>query len=172
MNEAIPEFSRLVPLARLSSKPFRQRIEATPDERLRLARRFDLVALDTLTAAVTLCRQEGEIVLLEAEFAAEFAQACVITLDPVPAMVSGSFSLLYGPADEAPTEIAFGVDEIVFEPLSGDAIDVGEAIAQELSLALPEFPRDLDAAIDDLAAPEPEDSPFAALAGLRKIVGD
>ncbi len=60
----------------------------------------------------------------------------------------------------------------MFEPLAGDAIDIGEAVAQELSLALPEFPRHPDAAIDAAAPAEPVDSAFAALARLRKPAQD
>ncbi len=57
MSEVTPEFSRLIPLARLGPEPFRRQIQATADERERLAARFDLVALDRLTAMVTLRRQ-------------------------------------------------------------------------------------------------------------------
>jgi uncharacterized metal-binding protein YceD (DUF177 family) len=172
MSRAKPEFSRLVPLARLGLQPFSQQIEATADERENLARRFDLVALDRLTAAVTLRRQEGEAVLLEAAFEAAFAQNCVVTLEPVPDTVFQSFSLLYGPADQDRAEIELGVEEVAFEPLIGDAIDVGEAVAQELSLALPEFPRHPDAATDAATAAEPVDAPFAALAKLHKPAQD
>jgi len=106
MSDVTPEFSRLIPLARLGPEPFRQQIEADVDERARLACRCDLVALDRLTATVTLRRQEGEIVLLEAEFQAAFTQNCVITLEPVADTVLGSFSLLYGPVEEATAETA------------------------------------------------------------------
>jgi len=173
MSEATPEFSRLVSLARLGPEPFRQQIEADVDERARLACRCDLVALDRLTATVTLRRQEGEIVLLEAEFQAAFTQNCVITLEPVADTVLGSFSLLYGPVEEATAETAPSADDLVFEPLTGDAIDIGEAVAQELSLALPDFPRHPDAAIDAAApAAAPVDPPFAVLASLRKPARD
>jgi len=172
MSDVTPEFSRLVPLARLGPEPFRQQIEAAADECERLAARFDLVALDRLTATVTLRRQQGESVLLEADFEAAFAQNCVITLEPVSDTVQGSFSLLYGPAEELEAELEPGPDNPVFEALTGDAIDIGEAVAQELSLALPEFPRHPDAAIDAAAPAEPVDSAFAALVRLRKSVPD
>jgi uncharacterized metal-binding protein YceD (DUF177 family) len=171
MIEAGPEFSRLVPLARLGSQPFCQQIEAAADERERLARRFDLVALDRLTATVSLRRQAGETVLLEAAFEAGFDQACVVCLGPVAGSVSQVFSLLYGPIDDDLAEIELGGDEIVLEPLTGDAIDIGEAVAQELSLALPEFPRHPDAAIEGLAE-KPDESAFAALASWRKPAQD
>ena len=52
---------------------------------------------------------------------------------------------------------------------AGAAIDIGEAVAQELSLALPEFPRHPDAAAEPVdAAAEPIDDRFAALARLGK----
>ena len=173
MSETKPEFSRLVPLAHLGPEPFRQQIEADADERERLASRFDIVTLDRLTATVSLRRQEGEIVLLEAEFQAEFTQDCVITLEPVADTVLGSFSLLYGRVDEATAQTEPGADDPVFEPLTTDTIDIGEAVAQELSLTLPEFPRHPGAAIDAAEpAPAPVDPPFASLASLRKPAQD
>jgi len=172
MSDAVPEFCRLVSLARLGSQPFRQEIEATPDECGRLARRFDLVTLDRLTATVSLQRQKGAAVLLEAVFEAEFAQTCVVSLEPVPAAVSASFSLLYGPVGNDLPEIELGVEETAFEPLTGEAIDIGEAVAQELSLALPEFPRHPDAAIDAAATAAPENAPLAGLASLHKPTQD
>jgi uncharacterized metal-binding protein YceD (DUF177 family) len=172
MSEVRPEFSRSIPLARLGPEPFRQQIQATADERERLAARFDLVALDRLTATVTLRRRQGEIVLLEAEFEAAFAQNCVMTLEPVSDTVFGSFSLIYGRPEEPGAELEPGPDDPVFEVLTGDTIDIGEAVAQELSLALPEFPRRPDAVVDAAGAAEPVDSAFAALARLRKPVQD
>ncbi len=174
MSRSPPEFSRLVPLARLGPESFRQQIEAVAEERQRLARRFDLVALDRLTAVVTLHRESGGRIRLEAGFEAAFTQSCVVTLDPVPAEIVQNFTLLYGPADEEQPEIDLEVDEPVFEPLSGDSIDIGEAVAQELSLVLPEFPRLPDAAVEPTAAGEsptapgePQSGPFAGLARLR-----
>ncbi len=171
MSTTDAEFSRPVALARLGVEPFRQEIEAAAGERERLARRLGLEALDRLRAAVTLHRQADATVLLEARFEAAFTQTCVVTLESVPGAVSGSFALLYGPADAAPSEVdaAADADEPVFEPLCGAAIDIGEAVAQELSLALPEFPRHPDAPAEPVdAAAEPIDERFAALARLGK----
>jgi uncharacterized metal-binding protein YceD (DUF177 family) len=168
MSPVAPEFSRLVALAQLSTRPFRQRIEATAEERQRLSRRFDLISLDRLEAEVELRRQSPEVILLEAEFAAEFAQCCAVTLEPVRGAVSDRFSLVYGPAPEEEQEIALTTDEPAFEPLDGNSIDIGEAVAQELSLALPIFPRDPEATIDQAATAEPLQGPFATLTRVRK----
>ena len=170
MSYLAPEFSRLVPLARLGSGLFRQRIEATAEERGNLAERLELSALDRLSAEVELRRKEGGAILLEAEFEAEFEQVCAATLGPVRGALAGRFSLIYGPARDEGSEIALSGDEPAFEPLTGDVIDIGEAIAQELSLALPEFPRHPDASIDEFLAADPPESPFASLARLGKRV--
>ena len=167
MSEPAPEFSRTVPLQQVGGKPFLQRIEATVEEREKLARRVDLVALHRLVAEVELRRQSAEIIFLEAKFEAEFEQWCVITLEPVRGTVSERFSLIYGRASEDEKELILSGDEPAFEPLRGDSIDIGEAVAQELSLALPELPRDLDAVIDDLELAQPLEGPFASLARLR-----
>jgi len=168
MSEPAPEFSRPVSLARLGWEPFHQHLEATAEERERLARRFDLVALDHLTAVVTLHRQNGGLIRLEAAFAAEFTQDCVVTLEPVAGKLDEEFALVYGPADNEEGEIDIDAEAPVFEPLPLDAIDIGEAVAQELSLALPEFPRDPDAIIDPATTTETEAGPFAALAKLPR----
>jgi uncharacterized metal-binding protein YceD (DUF177 family) len=159
-----PEFSRVVSLARLGSEPFRLEITADEAERKALARRFDLFALDRLFAAVELQRQGSALILLRADFEAEFVQNCVVTLDPVGGALSQRFSLLYGPPG-AEEQAGGPDDERTFEPLTAAAIDIGEAVAQEFSLALPAFPRSPDACVE--AEPPPQDAaPFAVLSRL------
>jgi uncharacterized metal-binding protein YceD (DUF177 family) len=164
MSAPVPEFSRPVALARVGAEPFHQRIEATAEEREKLSRRFDLVTLDRLVAEVVLRRQSTGLILLEAEFSATFEQCCVVTLEPVPGTISSRFSLVCGLAPENEPEIDVSDDEPVFEPVTGDSIDIGEAVAQELSLTLPAFPRDPEAIIDQAATAKPFEGPFAALA--------
>jgi uncharacterized metal-binding protein YceD (DUF177 family) len=163
---AAPEFSRRIALARLGSERFRREIAATEAERAALARRFDLLAVDRLSAVVELVRQGRDRFLLRAAFEAEFVQSCVVTLDPVSGAVSEQFALLYGPPG-AEEEAGLAVeDAVAFEPIVGDAIDIGEAVAQEFALALPAFPR-LSGTGVEAVPPPPEDSgPFAALSRL------
>jgi uncharacterized metal-binding protein YceD (DUF177 family) len=165
---AATEFSRLVLLARLGSEPFCQHIAANEAERDALARRFDLVSLDRLDAEVKLMREPAGTILLSAAFEAAFAQECIVTLDPVAGEVSERFQLRYG-SPEAEDEAPAGDDDPAFEPLESDSIDIGEAVAQEFSLALPPFPRVADAIIETGASKEDnDDSPFAALARYRR----
>ena len=160
-----PEFSRPVPLSRVGTEPFRQEISATIGERAALARRFDLVSLDRLDAVVELVRQSGGIVMLRAQFEAAFEQTCTITLEPFASVLADRFTLLYGPPDSEDAAGTVG-DEAAFEPVSGDTIDIGEAVAQEFSLALPAFPRSPDAPVE-IETPGSDDAgPFAALSRL------
>jgi len=160
-----PEFSRPVLLARIGPTPFQQEISASEQERAALAGRLDLLSLDRLSARVELARRGSEMILLRASFEAEFMQACVVTLDPVPGAASEQFSLLYGPPELEETSAGVVGDTVAFEPLLGDAIDIGEAVAQELSLVLPTFPRCPEAGVPDTPGTA-DSSPFAGLAAL------
>ena len=167
MTDTIPEFSRLVPVARLGFGPFRQQIEATPSEREKLSWRFGLLALGRLNAAVELRRQGDQVIVLEAAFEAEFVQSCVVTLEPVAGTICDRFTLVYGPA-EAEQGVESRGDGAAFEPLNGDVIDIGEAVAQELSLSLPAFPRHPDAKTDAETLVKPTRSPFISLPRLKQ----
>ena len=47
-----------------------------------------------------------------------------------------------------------------FEPLVGEAIDIGEAVAQEFSLALPPFPRSPEIRVETETEPDPRPRPL------------
>jgi uncharacterized metal-binding protein YceD (DUF177 family) len=166
MSPARPEFSRIIPLTRLDhGDTLRQRIAASEAERAALARRFELVALCRLEAEIALSREAGGTVLMQATFEAEFAQRCIVTLDPVIGQAGESFQLRYG-RPEAEAEVPDGDGDPAFEPLAGDAIDIGEAVAQEFSLALPPFPRAPGAAVETEPPEAPVEGPFAVLRRL------
>jgi uncharacterized metal-binding protein YceD (DUF177 family) len=171
--DEMPEFSRLVPLARLDGGEAIYPISANPEERSLLARRFDLVALDTLTAEARLSRGPAGI-RLAARLTADVVQLCGVTLEPFRSRIEEEFTLLYG--TEAPAGDVLDPMAEDFEIVSGTEIDIGEAVAQQLSLSLDPFPRAPGAEIavlpEDLSEETPPDSaavsPFAALARLAK----
>jgi uncharacterized metal-binding protein YceD (DUF177 family) len=159
------EFSRPVPAFDLPEVAV-HRIAAGPAERAALAARFGLLALDRLEAEIRL-RPIARGVRLEAEFEAEVVQECVVTLEPVANRVGERFTLVFG---EAPA----GADEDnVVEPIEGETLDLGETVAQQLSLALDPYPRAPGAAIDPAWTEDASAaSPFAALAKLRRPEGE
>lgn len=166
-----PELSRPVDISRLGSAEIVHEISATPAEREALARRFGLLGLDRLEARVRLRRtKRGTVLHLAGHLTADVTQECVVTLDPVPNHLEEDFVVVYGELPEA--DIGLDVDdESAVEPMPEGPLDIGEAVAQELSLALDPYPHAPGAAVDSPAAGEPAKderiNPFSALAKLR-----
>ncbi|MFQ6017401.1 MAG: DUF177 domain-containing protein [Kiloniellaceae bacterium] len=171
------EFSRLVPLERIGQRDIVEEIAASAEERAGLAKRFGLLALDRLTASLRLRRCGGRgLVRVSGRFAAEVTQACVVSLEPVKSYLEESFSQLY---TFAPLETADHADFIDLEaedppePAGPGGIELGEAVAQQLALALDPYPRAPGAKLaggsSGGAQEGPErHSPFAVLRGLKR----
>jgi uncharacterized metal-binding protein YceD (DUF177 family) len=134
-----PEFSRAVEVSRLGAGGADHDIIADERERAGLARRFGLLALDRLEARVALRRVAGGMIRLEGALLADVVQESVVTLDPVASRIEEEFSLLYGSADDDPA--ALDPEAEIVEPLKHGRIDLGEAVAQQLSLAIDPYPR-------------------------------
>lgn len=175
-----PELSRAVAIDRIGGNWSHHSIEATADERAALAARLDLVEIVSLKAMVRLRRVRARsFVKLAASLEAEVVQTCVVSLEPFPARLTDELTMLFGPiagspADALEIEVSADLDEP--EPLDGGSIDIGEVVAQQLSLALDPYPRHPDAGLELPAetpdpAAEPVDArrrPFADLAARLK----
>lgn len=160
------EFSRPVDTSRLPHDESVHDIAATPAERAALATRFGLLALDRLEARVRLRRLPGGMFRLAADLSGDVTQTCVVTLEPVASRISEHFTLLFGAVEDT-AEIVLDSEAETVEPLEDGVIDLGETVAQQLSLALDPYPRAPGAGdVTANAANEPlVRSPFAALAG-------
>jgi Large ribosomal RNA subunit accumulation protein YceD len=165
MTEA-SEFSRPVEISRLPAASTAMTVEASGAECAALARRFSLLALERLAADLKLEWIAAHLIRLEATLSADIVQECVVTLEPVRSHIEDRFVLLYGAAAEA-REVLLNEEEEVFEPIVDGRIDLGEAVAQQLSLAIDPFPR-APGAIPPSGPGEPIASPFAALANWSK----
>ena len=103
MQPADPvEFSRPLALDRISSTQHHEEIAATEKERVDLARRFDLISLDSLTASFTLKRVRRDLVRVKGRVSAHVVQACVVTLDPLPARVDERFEVDFLEGEQPP----------------------------------------------------------------------
>ena len=140
MSTVVPEFSRRVELARLGVHEGIYPISAKPEEREALARRFGLLSLDRLEAEIRLQRLAGGMVRVKGRLGADVVQACVISLEPVASVLELDFAVLYGQA-ETGKSVMVDLETDETEPFDGDAIDIGEAVAQQLALALDPYPR-------------------------------
>ena len=164
-----PEFFRPIDVRQVTPKP--TKVSATEAERKALARRFGLVAIDRLQATVKIER-EGEALAARGRLSAAIVQSCAVSGEDLPVTIDEPLALRFVPAAQPEAEeielAETDLDEIPFE---GDVIDLGEAVAQSLALAIdpyatgPEAERvRKEAGLSDEAA----SGPFAALAALRK----
>ena len=140
------EFSRLVSPEALSEDQSLRRIEATEDERKALAARFGLLSLDRLEATLHLRRPgRGRLIRVTGHFEAEVTQACVVSLEPVRGQVSGEVALVYSlerGSGEDPRQLDVPVEgEDPPEAIGPEGLDLGEAVAQILAVALEPYPR-------------------------------
>jgi uncharacterized metal-binding protein YceD (DUF177 family) len=135
-----PEFSRPFRAHDVAGVTRQQMIEATPDECAALAARFDLLALERLTAAIELKREAAGI-RVTGQVHASGDQPCAATYQPVPFLITEAINLLL--VEHAPEgdEIELADADLDAEPLSGDIIDLGEIAAQAFALALDPYPR-------------------------------
>lgn len=176
------ELSRIVDCRSLTEAPKRLSIEASAGERAAIADRLDLLALKRLEAEITLERRPGGRVAVAGVVKADVRQACVITLEPVAAVIEEPFSILYCPraatagnADRRDVVLPLDDDDWP-EPLVDNRMNVGEAVVQYLALALDPYPRAPGAALAGFQDDKPGDggqsgrsNPFRDLAELKKI---
>lgn len=172
-----PEFSRPVRLDELGEGPRRFSIEAEPEERAALVRRFALQSLDHLRSNVELTRS-GDRIRLTGTFDAKLVQSCIASGDPVPASIAEPVTLIFVPEaamEAAEEEIELSGEDCDTLAHDGRTVDMGEAIAQSLGLAMNPYPRSPAAqaalraagvASEEEEAAKPT-GPFGALAGLK-----
>ncbi len=164
-----PEFSRPADLRYITPQPVE--LEATPEEREALAARFGLVAIAHLEATLKLHR-DGDIVHAEGRLLADIVQSCAVSGDDLPVSLDERLAFRFIPETPvAEEELELDQNELEEIPYSGGSLDLGEAVAQSLALAIdpyatgPEADRvRKEAGISDEAA----NGPFAALAALKK----
>ena len=177
MSEPTDEMERWIKVRALPQD--RWTMEATAAERQALAKRFNVSAIQLLTARLTFSETDAGI-LAQGRLAAEVKQPCAVTREDFAYAVDEPVALLFVPegqftrydqdeeielAGEAPDEVEY----------VGDAFDAGEAIAQTLGLAIDPYhvgpdadERREEAGIERDDAPAPSGPLAEALAGLKR----
>ena len=169
-----PEFSRPLAADSIGSRAQRREIVADASEREALARRFDLTSLDRLTATLELRCHSGDVIGLTGHLVGDVVQSCVVSLAPVAAHIETDFEASYSVRERSLPQV--DVDPLGSdgpEPLIDGQINLGEAVAQQLAIALDPYPRAPGAALHT-GQPAGSDEqtgkkrPFAALVALKK----
>jgi uncharacterized metal-binding protein YceD (DUF177 family) len=154
--------------------------EASDRERTALAAFLGILSVDTLKADLTVAPWRRDGVSVKGTMSAVVRQASVVTLEPVEERIDQHLDLVFLPEHSRLARIDSGEDgEIHLDPegddipetFSGDRIDLGAALVEQLALALEPYPREDGAAFEAFDTdPEPDaraPSPFAGLKGLK-----
>ncbi len=167
-----PEFSRLVGIGDAEGRTLD--FEATEAERAALAKRFAIPAIESLTATVLLTKK-GANIGATGSFEALVMQGCAVAGDPFETRLAEDMDLTFVPprhhaaVDETIELDEHELDEIEYE---GQQIDLGEAVAQSLALAIDPYAEgpNADRVREEkgLAEPEPSGPLADALRGLKK----
>lgn len=171
-----PEFTRPHRLDQIGAAESSVEIEAGPEERAALARRFDLVAIDSLGARFAL-RRDAIGVQARGHLSAAVTQSCGVTGDPLPAMIEEDFAIRFLPEpgeDESQDEVELAEEDLDTVFYTGGAIDLGEAAAETLALALDPFPHSPRAAatLREAGVISEEDEAAAPLSPLAAALKD
>jgi uncharacterized metal-binding protein YceD (DUF177 family) len=133
------ELHRPQPAARIGPEGLETQVEASPAECAALARRFGLPAVRALSCRFRLRPLAGGAIAADGLLRAEVVQVCVASLEEFPAAVTEAFTVRFVPAgSERDDPDPESVDEIPYE---GGRLDLGEAAAEQLALALDPYPR-------------------------------
>ena len=178
-DEPQAEYSVVVDIRQLSDAP--TKISATAQERAALAKRFDIIDIEELSATIGY-RHDDVAVIATCRLSADIVQQCVVSLEPFSTKITHDFSIVFQPVEtvsDLPEQDAESGDDS-FEIDSDDCdvmtyadgrFDIGEAVAQTLALELDPFPRGPNA--EDVAKAHglvtevPKDNPFAMLEQLK-----
>ena len=151
---------------------------ASEEERAGLAKRFGLRELPELKVDGRLTSRADGAVLFKGDIRARVVQTCVVTLDPVENAIDEPLRLRFVPEDriaEPAHEVLVEADEEEeIEPMTGDIVDLGPAVAEQFGVALEPYPRKPGAQLPSGSALKTgspaegsrRDSPFAVLKNL------
>lgn len=188
----LPEWSHKIPVGDIGAAPLRTVISASPQQRKDLARRLRVESVESAEATLDLQRDPATLVLhVAGVLRARVVQPCVITREPVEEAIETPVEGWFADPDrvvsllkarrERSKEMTDGELPMLEEkddpePVIDGAVDLGELVAQYLSLAVNPYPHregavfeeGAVAAAEGAAVPPLRRSPFAALRKLKK----
>lgn len=148
---------------------------ADADERQRISQALDLKGCDRLSARYRIKPIAGGGYRLSGDLVADVVQACVVTLEPVPAHLEVPFDVEYWPRaqqdEEAANEEISALGAAEIEPLVDNRIDAGRIVFEQLAASLDPYPRKDGEEIGEITAgggDRRRDNPFAVLEKLKR----
>lgn len=156
-----------VTVDRFASGKLRKFVIIPTDEEIAgLLERFDFVSVEQMSAKVSIRKVARDCWDVTGTLSAQVVQRCVISGDPVPEVVDFAIEERYVRKAESEDDIEVALDGA--EPLVGDAIDIGEVVAQSLGLAVTPWPKSPSSDNSLVLEDTQVEHPFAGLAALKK----
>jgi hypothetical protein len=165
-------------VAQIPDTGLHREFEASVAERQAMAAVAGLRDIWSAHAAFDVVPRSGGRFQVTGRVRARIGQTCVVTLDPVENEIDEEIDLMFAPEaearrladlieegqdDEEPPEVADPPEAII-----GGVIDLGRIATDALFLAIDPYPRKPGVVFEaEVAAPDPEDHPFAALKALQ-----
>ena len=168
--------SRMVDAAHLPATGVEMEVAAGDAERAALAAAYDLVAVNGLSAAVTVTPGSKGSASVEGRVIADIVQSCVVSLEPVEQHIDEAFSVRFVPPGSPDAAAPKPGKEVIIDPeapdppevMEGTRIDVGALVEETFVLAIDPYPRAPGAGLPaDVEEPPTagEESPFSVLRG-------
>lgn len=161
-------------------------VAASESERAALAKRFGFLELPAFSARVSVDRRVGGRIIVEGRLRGKIVHACILSLEPVAQELDEGFRVVFKQnlteeRDPESGEAVLSAQADAPEPLSGNMLDIGEIVAEQLSLVADPYPRRPGVTLEDVlpkprnggkggarsAKPDQRRHPFADLAALR-----
>jgi uncharacterized metal-binding protein YceD (DUF177 family) len=160
-----PELRRPILVERIGRAGLDVSVEASTTECSALARRVNLPAVLSLTCRFRLEQETADTMIARGHLVAEVVQTCVVSLEDFPATVDERFTVRCVPEGKESEDVdPLALDEITY---ADGVLDLGEAAAEQLALALDPYPRAPDAVLPEIEA-EADPHQFAALGALKR----
>ncbi len=156
------ELHCLIPVERIGAQGLDIVVEANATERAALARRMGIADVQSLVCRFQLKHSRADRFNAIGHLSAQVVQACVVSLEDFSAAVDEHFRLRFVPVGEETGAIdpEDPVDEIGYRD---GVLDLGEAAAEQLGLALDPYPRRPGASLPEHDAEPAPPRPFDAL---------
>ncbi|WP_439409926.1 YceD family protein [Bradyrhizobium sp. DASA03076] len=167
-----------ITVAQIPDTGLHRELEASAAERRAMADVAGLRDVLSAHADFDVEPKSGGRVQVTGRVRARVGQTCVVTLDPIESEIDEEVDLTFAPEaetrrledlieegqdDEGPPDVADPPEAIV-----NGIIDLGRIATDALFLAIDPYPRKPGAVFEaEVAAPDPEDHPFAALKALQ-----
>jgi uncharacterized metal-binding protein YceD (DUF177 family) len=166
------DLSRPISLSRIGPDGLAVVVRATPEECAAVAARMGIPAIQSLECQFKLTAgNEPGSIYAEGRLHARVTQECVVSAEDFETAVEDEFAICFVPSGHERDDPELANPDLPDEiPYDGDTIDLGEATAEQLGLALDPYPRIESATLPDLED-EADVSPFAILARSRDRQG-